>query len=71
MKIIGSIKTIKIDQIDLDYEVRLTSKGKLAMYLTKESYRRLLGSVMLAGLSLEDLGPVDDLAAPQQEIEIS
>ncbi len=71
MKIIGSLKSIDVPQVDLDYEVRVSSKGKLSLYLTKESYRRLLGSVMLMGLNLEDLGPVENLAAPQQEIEIS
>jgi hypothetical protein len=75
MKIIGQLQSVEIPMLDLEYEVRKTSTNKLSIYLTKESYRRLLGSIMILGLSLEDLGPVENINNnnnnPPQEIEIS
>lgn len=73
MKIIGANKTIEIQHFDLEYEVRhSTSSGKLSLYLSKSSYRKILGAVMLQGFSLEDLGALEENnISPQQDIEIS
>lgn len=73
MKITGSLKSVEIAPIDLEYEVRHSTTGKLSLYLSRDSYRKLLGSIMILGLSLEDLGPIEaeTQQQPQQEIEIS
>jgi len=72
MKIKGSLQTIEIATIDLEYEVRHSTSGKLSLYLSKNSYRKLLGAIMLQGLALEDLGVIEsEQNTPQQEIEIS